>query len=488
MTMAEVAVFSDLPGIDFEHNHLPHVWGQSDYSVHSEYPYEGHHATVFVMKSPYHVSTLLPRGVERHGQHEHAVQYVRGGEHHHYQRYPPSLLVDGLMTPGLSPTALSTDDNDAESDTTRSQMFSTSHFDDVPSSDGPYYSSPTMNYESLPSWNQAHGSMTAGHTFVNPTQVCPDETSDQKHTLIEHCSGGTTLHAGPQSPNEQDWCEVEARGPSVEPDSDEDMNSSDSFEEPPSDDDDPPYNPGRSKASQRRRRPSGLTKRTKAVRQRQTSHRKSLSDGGFTTVKSRNAGRGFPCLLAHYGCTATFANKNEWKRHSSTQHVKLGLWRCDLCPATPQSSYNDFNRKDLFTQHLKRMHRQHIVEKYDPEKLDMYRDVNKIHDKELKEATEPLVRSCWQELRNLPTKCRCLFCDKNFKGLTAWDNRMEHLAGHLEKYRKTGAKVPGTHEWKEDQELEVWLEAENLIEMDPKGKWQIGEGRPMRVDSKIKSR
>jgi hypothetical protein len=82
--------------------------------------------------------------------------------------------------------------------------------------------------------------------------------------------------------------------------------------------------------------------------------------------------RSFPCPLAPYGCTASFGAKNEWKRHAATQHFRLGFWRCDLCPPEtktlnshksnnsnnrkPNPTYNDFNRKDLFIQHVRRMH------------------------------------------------------------------------------------------------------------------------------------
>ncbi|KAK8213263.1 hypothetical protein M8818_002561 [Zalaria obscura] len=63
----------------------------------------------------------------------------------------------------------------------------------------------------------------------------------------------------------------------------------------------------------------------------------------------------FPCPLAPYGCTSSFGTKNEWKRHVNTQHLRLDLWRCDQCPERDNGP-NEFNRKDLFVQHLRRMH------------------------------------------------------------------------------------------------------------------------------------
>lgn len=96
-----------------------------------------------------------------------------------------------------------------------------------------------------------------------------------------------------------------------------------------------------------------------------------------------------------------FPNKNEWKRHVAYQHLQLGYYRCNLDTCNPDNIanttenkssqsksstrshlsihntekltpplsskvkadedeiikiYNDFTRKDLFTQHFRRMH------------------------------------------------------------------------------------------------------------------------------------
>ncbi|KAI5201874.1 hypothetical protein E4T39_05028 [Aureobasidium subglaciale] len=66
----------------------------------------------------------------------------------------------------------------------------------------------------------------------------------------------------------------------------------------------------------------------------------------------------YPCPFLPYGCPSTFSSKNEWKRHLNTQHLSLSTYRCDLCIPNPSSSTspqqsNDFNRKDLFIQHLR---------------------------------------------------------------------------------------------------------------------------------------
>ncbi|KAL8993682.1 MAG: hypothetical protein Q9169_006159, partial [Polycauliona sp. 2 TL-2023] len=40
--------------------------------------------------------------------------------------------------------------------------------------------------------------------------------------------------------------------------------------------------------------------------------------------------RPFTCSFARYGCKSTFGAKNEWKRHVSSIHLSLGIYRCDV--------------------------------------------------------------------------------------------------------------------------------------------------------------
>ncbi|KAF9735960.1 hypothetical protein PMIN06_002504 [Paraphaeosphaeria minitans] len=196
--------------------------------------------------------------------------------------------------------------------------------------------------------------------------------------------------------------------------------------------------------------------------------------GDTYTVDSQ---RHFPCPLTMYGCLSTFSSKNEWKRHVSTQHIKLGFWRCDLCATTvdphdPQSVYhNDFNRKDLFTQHLRRMHAapstsSHRSQKEYPVNEDNIAD----HQKR-----------CFQVLRKTPARSNCLYCDETFTGPSAWDNRMEHIGRHLEKDRKVGSVIGHVATWNIDKELERWLSDEGIITLDKVGNWKIGDGRPRRL-------
>ncbi|KAH7076768.1 hypothetical protein BKA63DRAFT_468709 [Paraphoma chrysanthemicola] len=182
--------------------------------------------------------------------------------------------------------------------------------------------------------------------------------------------------------------------------------------------------------------------------------------------------RHFPCPLAAYSCNSTFSSKNEWKRHVSTQHIKLGFWRCDLCPPSTDPNddqtfyYNDFNRKDLFTQHLRRMH---AVPKDSHSRSSKEFPVNEDN------LPEHQTR-CLQSLRTAPQQSSCLFCERTFEGPLSWDERMEHVGRHLEKDRKGSIDMLDVKSWNEDKALEDYLLDEGLIVREH-GSWKIGDGK-----------
>ncbi|OBW66215.1 MAG: Hemerythrin HHE cation binding domain protein [Aureobasidium pullulans] len=99
-------------------------------------------------------------------------------------------------------------------------------------------------------------------------------------------------------------------------------------------------------------------------------HHHTCLESSISKKHTAKATTAYPCPFLPYGCPATFSSKNEWKRHLNTQHLSLSTYRCDLCiprPSSPSSSSptqsNDFNRKDLFIQHLRR-HKDIIVHPY----------------------------------------------------------------------------------------------------------------------------
>ncbi|KAL1964838.1 hypothetical protein VTN77DRAFT_6340 [Rasamsonia byssochlamydoides] len=172
-----------------------------------------------------------------------------------------------------------------------------------------------------------------------------------------------------------------------------------------------------------------------------TSSKSGSKDGG--------AGRQFVCSFRHYGCQSTFTSKNEWKRHVASQHLQLGFYRCDLglCNVSqPDGNHsgngnrhpNDFNRKDLFTQHLRRMHSPWSG-KQAPEK-------EKYNEFEI--SLEEIRQRCWQTQRQPPQRSRCGFCGRLFEGPQSWEERMEHVGKHYEQRDvQPEAEDPDLREW-----------------------------------------
>jgi hypothetical protein len=253
--------------------------------------------------------------------------------------------------------------------------------------------------------------------------------------------------------------------------------------------DDPEYNP---KSCHR----SPKATRTRPTTSRRNSHGRKLSTASAKgrvskpkTKKPSSSGllRPFPCPLAAYGCQSTFTSKNEWKRHVSTQHIKLGFWRCDMCPPTDPHNivYNDFNRKDLFTQHLRRMHATHQYSlAVQPAAASLPNVSGQVVISD--EAIQAHQERCYIQLRSNPPRSGCLFCSRTFLGDGAWEERMEHVGAHFEQERKRGVKLTGPEDWREDAVLQHWLEQEGLIEQEQLTGWHIGDGRPRRHDSVLR--
>ena len=190
--------------------------------------------------------------------------------------------------------------------------------------------------------------------------------------------------------------------------------------------------------------------------------------------------RPFVCTFQRYGCNATVGSKNEWKRHINVQHLHLETWRCDLdnCALSPATTngasgqekhktgapplaaspsmgkkanpsevlHHDFDRKDLFTQHIKRMHAPPPSASH--------------AEKAAFEARIPAIQErCHVQLRSPPPRSRCLYCpDKIFEGVGSWTDRLEHVGKHLEKN-----DVKREDEM-EDEELRSWMVQQRFME------------------------
>lgn len=207
--------------------------------------------------------------------------------------------------------------------------------------------------------------------------------------------------------------------------------------------------------------------------------------------------RPFICTFRRYGCPSTFGSKNEWKRHVSSQHLRLGIYRCDMDKCVPQEakpshrrksssasqadgragpgkagSHNDFNRKDLFTQHVRRMHASAVAA-----------SGNGLDASE--ESLEVIRQRCWQPLRETPPRSVCGICphvrtappsaggagpDRSppsvWDGAGTWDERMEHVGRHLE-------KGEGDGEEDEDVGLREWMLAQGLLTPNGPGRWLV---------------
>ena len=199
--------------------------------------------------------------------------------------------------------------------------------------------------------------------------------------------------------------------------------------------------------------------------------------------------RPFTCTFRLYGCTSTFGSKNEWKRHVSSQHLRLGIWRCDIGACLPQQllprasperttrkakqatdetaseelTYNDFNRKDLFTQHLRRMHA--------PSQL-----CTSAEKEEFNASLDIASKRCLKNTREPPPYSVCGYCTHDatgrqsvFQGPGAWEARMEHVGRHLE----SGYGDMGSQTWKEDEALRNWMADEGLIEQIADRSWRL---------------
>ena len=208
--------------------------------------------------------------------------------------------------------------------------------------------------------------------------------------------------------------------------------------------------------------------------------------------------RPFTCIFEFAGCHSTFASKNEWKRHCASQHIVLQYWVCQQegCaqvsnkPSVPKRSssaarrrhdgsrhavaYSStlpngtiFNRKDLYTQHLRRMHvPAHLKSKVR----------SKTHVPEWEEQQRVHQDRAIRTRCQFPTHMRCPApgCNVRFDGTNAWDERMEHVAKHLEK-AAAGTEPPVKFGGDTDGTLVDWATspAIGILRRGEKGRWTL---------------
>ncbi|KAJ5117963.1 hypothetical protein N7448_004390 [Penicillium atrosanguineum] len=231
------------------------------------------------------------------------------------------------------------------------------------------------------------------------------------------------------------------------------------------------------------RRFKNLSTFTSISKTRKSSERKSMSTQsrilrGRSTKSGNNSCHGtqrtFVCSFAPYGCESTFVSKNEWKRHVTSKHLQLGFYRCDVgkCSVdthqispnnfvtpspSPKSTSstsapvqpNDFNRKDLFTQHLRRMHAPWL-------QSGRRRAPTEVEHAAFEESLNQVRPRCWYSLRQPPHQSHCGFCQELFVGEGSWDARMEHVGRHFERKTHLGEEL-------EDLLLRDWALREGIL-------------------------
>lgn len=199
--------------------------------------------------------------------------------------------------------------------------------------------------------------------------------------------------------------------------------------------------------------------------------------------------RPFMCVFRFAGCGSTFASKNEWKRHVMSQHLVLKYWLCDIdvcahnknsvaTAADTKSSSSSrrnrgrreppqpqlepigpplpdgaiFNRKDLYTQHIRRMHTPIQVQKAVKASPASSKKASGSASSSSSSSTAAAASQAakttaqWDDqVKHLQTaaqrdrcqlpvymECPARRCPQTFSGADAWDQRMEHVARHLD--------------------------------------------------------
>lgn len=197
-------------------------------------------------------------------------------------------------------------------------------------------------------------------------------------------------------------------------------------------------------------------------------HHHTCLESSMSKKHTAKATTAYPCPFLPYGCPATFSSKNEWKRHLNTQHLSLSTYRCDLCmprQSSPSSSSptqsNDFNRKDLFIQHLRRMHCDATIDSASSVSNPTHTALRaqRYHCASIPNTPAALAeqaRRCHIPPPSPPSSTSCVFCCCSFSGPQAWVQRTEHISRHLEILRRDGKEVPAIQDWRRDIELEQW--------------------------------
>ncbi|KAL5338914.1 hypothetical protein BJX70DRAFT_185195 [Aspergillus crustosus] len=436
---------------DHHYHHYPgfHAYHLDHHSpIVDEVQLYHHDANAMVTTMPDAMMGCLPMACETNAAVKHAPFPSFGPSSY---PHPPSVAEMGYWNPP-SPFEESVRSNSPHTDSQSSGCFS-AHYDDSVSCSN-FASSPSPSYPEMPVAMYTPESLPS-----EPVQPIAQANCMFIQVYANHPTEYTTPASSPTEPSK------------------------------------PPRKAPTRKATRNR-----VQKRSKPVKKSPTKSRRTKAETTTKPAQKKATDRRFECCFARYGCTSTFPSKNEWKRHVSSQHIQPGFYRCDIgrcslnnlkrdpsqshshsdsrsssssssptssnntptTPTTPTILINDFNRKDLFIQHQRRMHAPWVSSK--TRKASPTQTEKDAFEASLAAASE----RCWTELRRPPTRSRCGFCAQEFRGEDAWKERMEHVARHLEK-ADPGPEV-------EDVPLREWAVENGVLrfERERGGWWLVG--------------
>ncbi|KAM3555966.1 hypothetical protein ARSEF4850_005750 [Beauveria asiatica] len=190
------------------------------------------------------------------------------------------------------------------------------------------------------------------------------------------------------------------------------------------------------------------------------------------------------CIFHYAGCTSRFAFKNEWKRHVISQHLNLQYWVCiegscalkqrplaESPTTTVPCQGSIFNRKDLYTQHLRRMH---STLEIDP----AYSDTRGPAPSQSRDHIRGLQDKAARTRCSLPhiMLCPVSGCLTQFSGPNTWDDWMEHISTHMLRAasgKEAAVNCGGSNGWT----LSEWAasEAVGITRQTCSGAWTLGK-------------
>jgi hypothetical protein len=124
------------------------------------------------------------------------------------------------------------------------------------------------------------------------------------------------------------------------------------------------------------------------------------------------------------GCSETFDNKEDWKKHENSQHFQLEMWRCDNATPEADECAKVCYRRQTFHEHLKSAH------ELDDDALIVKTELCRIG-------------------RNAQTRFWCGLCikliDLTERGVNAWTERHSHVQDHF--MGRHGLARHGIQDW-----------------------------------------